>query len=315
MRHLCLATLAICGLIASEANADQHQPTDWLQRMGTALEEASFRGVVIRQQPSKTDTFKIYHTVRDGVIRERLIRQEGDGLEIIRNGNEVHCVIPDKQAVLVEPWNGQGTLFSPIEDEMESIAAAYDFQLTGQDRVAGRDAVIVSIKPKDEMRFARRLWLDEKTGFPLKSERVDVNGALVERIRFADIELGAELVDGDFESRYVLDDFKWYPAAEPQTNDDKTGWYAASLPAGYRMESGRVERLDRGGAVVTHIVYTDGLSRVSVFIKTGSGSAGTTRNRMGNANSFSVRRGDYRITAVGEVPPAAVEQIALSMQR
>ncbi|MEM8683960.1 MAG: MucB/RseB C-terminal domain-containing protein, partial [Pseudomonadota bacterium] len=222
---------------------------------------------------------------------------------------------PDKQSVLVEAWNGQGTLFSPIQDKFDAIAAAYDFQLTGQERVAGRDAIIVSIKPKDEMRFARRLWLDEQTGFPLKSERLDVNGALVERIRFADIELDAELRDDDFASRYPLDKFKWYPAVEPTTTGDEAVWYSASLPPGYRMESGHVERLDRGGAVVTHIVYTDGLSRVSVFIKSASGSAATTRNRLGNANAFSVARGDYRITAVGEVPPAAVEQIALSMQR
>ena len=75
--QLRLAAPVLCGLIASAAWAEK--PADLLERMGTALEEASYRGVIIHQQATKTDTFKVYHTMRDGVVRERLVRQEGEG--------------------------------------------------------------------------------------------------------------------------------------------------------------------------------------------------------------------------------------------
>ncbi|MEM9401753.1 MAG: MucB/RseB C-terminal domain-containing protein [Pseudomonadota bacterium] len=313
MLRTCLAALLVCGLIASDVRADPS--TDWLQRMSESLENASYRGLVIREQPSRSDTFKVYHTVRDGVIRERLVRQEGDGFEIIRNGKQVHCVLPDKQAVLVEAWDGQGTLFSRLPDNIDSLLEAYRFDVVGEARVAGRQSVVIAIAPKDGLRFSRRLWLDAETGFPLKSERSDHEGTLVERIRFADIELGADLAETDLQSRYPLDDFRWYPVAEPTLRAVKSTWHSAALPAGYRMESGQVEKLDKDASAVTHIVYTDGLSRVSVFIKSGKGKTGTSRGRVGNTHSFSTLKGDYRITAVGEVPPAAVEQIALSMQR
>ncbi len=311
--QLRLAAPVFCGLVASAVWAEE--PADLLERMGTALEEASYRGVIIHQQATKTDTFKVFHTMRDGVVRERLVRQEGDGVEIIRNGNQVHCVIPEKQVVLMEAWNGQGRLFSAISDDVESLSGAYDLEISGKERIAGRKAVVVSITPRDRLRFARRLWLDVESGFPLKSERSDTQGNLVDRIRFADIELGADLTEQDFRSRYPLDDFSWYPSPEPVVSRETVDWWSEKLPVGFRKESGHIEKLDQKESAVTHIVYTDGLSRVSVFIKTGKGDPATSRGRVGNAHSFSTQRDGYRITAVGEVPPAAVEQIALSMRR
>ena len=308
-----LATLAVCGLIASASWADE--PVDWLSKMGAALDEASYRGIIIREQDSRTDTFKIFRTLRDGVIRQRLVRQDGDGIEIIRNGNEVHCVLPEKRAVLVEDWNGQGTLFSAIPEDVDALTDAYEFAISGKDRVAGRKAVIVSITPKDGLRFAHRLWLDMQTGFPLKSERADEQGQLVDRIRFADIEIGVELSELELSSGHPLGNFKWYPAVQTGRSEATFDWHSDGLPAGYRKESGHVETLDASTTVVTHIVYTDGLSRVSVFIKPGDGNTSTTRAQLGNAHSYSMLKGEFRVTAVGEAPPAAVEQIALSMQR
>ncbi len=108
------ALLAACGtfMAVPAVQAATDDPHEWLDRMTSAVETISYEGTVIRITGGKAEALKVLHTVADGVIREKLIAQEGNGLEIIRNGNEVHCILPERQSVLVEAWNDQSTLFS-----------------------------------------------------------------------------------------------------------------------------------------------------------------------------------------------------------
>ena len=100
------------GFLPLWAQADD--AATWLERMTEALAETSYSGVVIRKQQQRSESLKIWRTVIDGVPHERLVQQEGSGLEIIRKGNDVHCVLPDRKTVLVEAWSEQSTLFSPV---------------------------------------------------------------------------------------------------------------------------------------------------------------------------------------------------------
>ena len=94
--------LVVCLACSAAAVAKPQEPNEWLNRMAAAVQQTSYEGTVIRVREGKTEALKVVHTVADGVIREKLVAQEGDGLEIIRNGNEVHCILPDRKSVLVE---------------------------------------------------------------------------------------------------------------------------------------------------------------------------------------------------------------------
>jgi negative regulator of sigma E activity len=54
---------------------------------------------------------------------------------------------------------------------------------------------------------------------------------------------------------------------------------------------------------------------VSVFIVPHAGDTDARSGTVGASNSFSIANGDFRVTAVGEIPAATAEQIARSMQR
>lgn len=69
------------------------------------------------------------------------------------------------------------------------------------------------------------------------------------------------------------------------------------------------------GEVVTHILFSDGLANVSVFIAANSGELISGPAQVGGSNSFCVERGDFEITAIGEVPAMTVERIATTMQQ
>ena len=67
-------------------------------------------------------------------------------------------------------------------------------------------------------------------------------------------------------------------------------------------------------AFVTHILYSDGLANVSVFIATGSDSNTEGRASVGASNSYSAVVDGNHVTAIGEVPSITVTRIASSMR-
>ncbi len=163
-------------------------PAEWLDRMAAAVQRASYTGTVIRTRGGDAEALKVVRSIADGVISEKVTVQEGNGLEIIRSGNEVHCILPDKKSVLVETWNNQSTLFSTLPSSDVQHGHEYDLLLVREDRVAGRKAILLAIRPHDEFRFSHRLWLDRETGFPLKTELLDGDGSLLDQVKFADID-------------------------------------------------------------------------------------------------------------------------------
>jgi sigma-E factor negative regulatory protein RseB len=66
---------------------------------------------------------------------------------------------------------------------------------------------------------------------------------------------------------------------------------------------------------VTHIVYSDGMATVSVFISAMQEDEIRESAKRGTSNSFSTTVDGYQITAVGKVPPETVELIARSMRQ
>jgi sigma-E factor negative regulatory protein RseB len=306
-------TLSLPLQIAAQENS---APAEWLRSMSRVVADLDYEGTVIRRQNGKSEALKVVHKVVDGVVYERLVTQEGNGLEIVRVGNEVHCILPDRKSVLVEQWNNQSTLFTAIPGGDVGIDGHYDLSVVREERVAGRAAVLVAVRPHDRFRFGHRLWLDRQTAFPLRTELVDSDGELIEEIKFADIRLG-EMVSSDPVSPSLdLDDFTWYaePARLAPVPVD-SDWICDDLPAGFKVVSTTSEELPGAESPVTHIVYSDGLAAVSVFVGRKSRETIAERSRIGSSSSYSTTFEDHRITAVGEVPQETVQRIAVSMRR
>ncbi len=309
--------IALAGAVSvSPAVADDRGPHDWLDRMSIAVQTINYEGTVIRLKDGVPEALKVVHTVRDGVIHEKVIVQEGNGLEIIRNGNEVHCILPDRKSVLVEEWNDQSTLFSTLPSSDIRFGSEYDVAVVRHDRVAGRRAVILAIRPHDGYRYGHRIWLDLETGFPLKTQLIGDGSEAIEQVKFADIDLDSDIQMSALKPSYSIDSFQWY--TEPRRavrRGIETEWVSDELPRGFEAVSIQEERLPDTEQAVTHILYSDGLANGSVFIAAADGKNVAERSRVGGSNSFSLVDGEHRVTAVGEVPAATVEQIARSMRR
>jgi len=310
LTSLALGALGIAGPVVAEI-----QPQDWLNRMGVAVQSTSYEGTVIRIKNGSAEALKVVHTVKDGVIMEKVVAQEGNGLEIIRNGNEVHCILPDRKSVLVEEWNDQSTLFSTLPSSDIRFGSEYDLSIVREDRVAGRDAMLLAIRPHDGYRYGHRIWLDIETGFPLQTQLIG-EGNAIEQVKFADISLNQEIHASALLPSISTENFTWLrqPSGHA-TTDIETDWHCDQLPAGFRAVSTHEETMSGSDETVTHIMFSDGLANVSVFIAANGGELVSGADQVGGSNSYSIESGDFEITAIGEVPAITVEQIATSMRQ
>lgn len=299
----------------SAAARDRVSPNDWLERMSAAVSTIDYEGTVIRRQNGEAQALKVVHKVIDGVVNEKVITQEGNGLEIIRIGNEVHCILPDKKSVLIEQWNDRSTLFSTLPSSEVKFGSEYDLSLVREERVAGRPAVLLAIRPHDGFRFGHRIWLDRETAFPLRTELVGNGGELIEQFKFADINLESAVSASALAPSIDLENFTWYTdPVRAEAAEVDTDWVCDDLPSGFQVISTRHEQLPGVEAPVTHIVYGDGIATVSVFIAEKHDQEIARRSNMGASSSFSIQTGDFQITAVGEVPADTVQRIASSMR-
>ena len=312
------ACLVFCGfftdsLVLADTTAT---PQDWIDRMGDAVQVTNYEGTVVRVRDGKVDTFKVVHTVKDGVVREKVVIQDGNGLEIIRNGNEVHCILPDRESVLVEEWNNQSTLFSTLPSSDIRFGNEYDVIIKDFERVAGRKAAKLAILPHDNYRYGYRIWLDTETGFPLQTQLIGDDNDPLEHVKFADISIEQNILTSALASSYSTDNWKWYTEPRRATKREvESDWVAEQVPSGFRVVSTQQNILPDSEVPLTHIIYSDGLVTVSVFIAAVKGKKKAGRSSVGASNSYSTIIDDYRVTAVGQVPQITVEQIAKSMRR
>lgn len=307
---------AVLLLATAGAAVAQTTPNEWLERMSQAMSTTDYEGIVFRRQKGESEALKVVHMVIDGVVNEKITTQEGKALEIIRLGDEVHCIFPDRKSVLIENWDDKSTLFSSLPRTEIRFGAEYDLSIIREERVADRRAIMLAIRPHDSYRFGHRIWLDHDTAFPLRTQLVNGEGDSIEELKFVDISLDSDIAPEAFSPTMSLKDYTWYrePARATEVDID-TGWENEALPAGFRAVSTRNERLPGADKPVTHIVYSDGLATVSVFITEKQGQVIAERWNVGSSNSYHVDYGDYQITAVGEVPAETVQLIATGMRQ
>ena len=299
---------------SAAALAERVDPNDLLNRMGTAVQITSYEGTVIRIQDGKAEALKVIHTVTDGVIREKVVAQEGNGLEIIRNGNEVHCILPDSKSVLVEKWDDQSTLFSTLPSSQVRFGSEYDVSIVREERVAGRQTILIAIRPHDVYRYGHRIWLDTETAFPLQTQLIGEDGTAIEQVKFADISLNKEIHASALAPSISTENFRWLNQPSRHVKREvENSWESTDLPSGFRAVATHGETMPGSEEVVTHILYSDGLANISVFVAQQDQASSAGPSRVGGSNSYSASIDGHRITAVGEVPAITVKQIVTTM--
>ena len=298
----------------------EQAPAHWLERMNQALTTRNYDGTFSHWHGGHVEMLRIIHRVQDGTVSERLASLDGSGREFVRTGSSLSCYLPDKRTVVVEQRPPLESLvgFPAVTDQTASF---YDIREVGRTRLNRRDTHIITVSPKDEFRYGYRLWIDDSTAMPLKTQLCDAKGHVIEQIVFANLTLRAHIPDSAFKPEVSTEGFQWLrneapPAALPAAT---LAWNAMRLPPGFKMTGRSAQTLPGSTDPVDHLVFTDGLASVSVFVepqrKAREGESPLAEAAaVGSSSAFSTVIDGHRITAVGEVPPDTVRFIATQLK-
>jgi sigma-E factor negative regulatory protein RseB len=327
----CALVGALLGTVPQSARGAD-DPRAWLERMNKALATRNYDGTFFHISGGRVETMRIVHRVRSGRVTERLQSLDGSGREFVRANDELTCYLPDQHTVLVEPRQDRGPFLGSLPQFGATVNDFYRIEALPDTHILGRPARVIAVNPKDQFRFGYRLWLDEKTAMPLKTQLCDSRGQVIEQIFFARLDMPESIPDSDLAPTVHTDGMRWVRQGASADNASAAlaAYRASQLPPGFRLTVQGAQTIGGATAPASHLVYSDGLATVSVFIEQSSSDSGVASAldpqaqapqapmqglaRVGSGYAFSTVVQGHQVTAVGEVPAQTVEFIAHSVK-
>ncbi len=284
--------------------------------MNDAMQNLNYRGEFVHAKGEQSQTLAVVHRAANGEVFERLWSLDGPSREIVRDDKFVTCILADQRAVVVE-HRADASLGGPAFPMLTAeLQLYYDFlDVDKTERIAGRQTRVLDVRPRDPFRFGYRLWMDLETSLPLRSDLMSGDGKSIEKLYFIHVTFPESIPATDLLPVLSVAGYSHYkrPEADPrQARSEVPEWVVGDPPRGFALQ--RVQRRPGAGgqASVEHLVYSDGLASVSVFIEA---LAEGEEKMVGAAESghvYGALFGPYQITVVGDVPLRTLRRMARS---
>lgn len=335
-RWAVVACLGAAGVLASVSVARAGGPASavaggsgddalaWLQRIQDAAQSRNYKGVFAVSRGGVISSTRVTHFCEGRERYERVEALSGPAhVQYRHNDQQVTVWQADRLAVVgardpVPDFPALSPLLSP------RLLEHYDVQKTGTDRIAGLDAEVYLLKPRDQDRFAQRLWAERETGLLLRGDVLGPRSEVLESTSFTELSLASRshgAADTVLKPMKRLDGLRVLSAPVVKTQLEAEGWWLkrGGVP-GFQLVSCSRRPLDAAhddpAQVALQAVFTDGLAGVSVFIEPHDPKRHKAmRTVLGATHSLTTRRGDWWVTLVGEVPLATLQQFESQLER
>lgn len=294
---------ALAPLVARAVDA-----SDWLARMHGALHKLDYSGALVVQRADRMQVMQLFHAAGQPE-RERLLSLDGPLRELVRSGATMVWRGAGRRPVA---WTADAprSLIPLLPDAMPAwLADNYRAALGGEAHVAGYDAVVVELVPRDRYRYGYRLWLERKSALPLRTQLLGPQREPLAQCSFASLQVGPRPAPRDLGAPAATA-VAAMPAPAPVAASPH--WRIVDPPPGFRLAESLAEGAG-GGA--QHLLFSDGLASVSIYIERAPVALPPGRTMRGALNVYSVERGGERVTALGNVPEATVERMVRSAER
>lgn len=315
---LWLVALLTTGHIQAETGGDP-SPESLFESMARATRELNYDGVFVYSRGADADSMRIIHRADASGEQERIVSLSGSPREVIRSNDTVKCYLPDRRAVMIEK-RAMRKFLPSFRQPASEIALNYQFELIGRDRVAGRRAWVIGVLPRNAFRYGYRFWIDAENRLLLRSEVVNSRGTILEQILFTQLSLPTTIADDLLQPAVNSENFTTFDksmSAESQSLELPVTqkWLVQWVPEGFSQREYKIQRLSASDSPVEHIVFSDGLATISVFVEELKDKADSLEGftAVGAVNTYSRLNDKYQVTVVGEVPPLTVRQVAGSV--
>jgi sigma-E factor negative regulatory protein RseB len=327
---LCLAASFVPGVAMAGPDAEPAAvPTDarsWLARIHAAANGRNYQGTMVFTTGGVVSSSRVAHFFVGDQVYERIEALDGKQRQVYRHNDLVHTVWPQAGLAVIERRSAKVRLPSATQSVDPRALEQYDLRPEGRDRVAGREAFVFMLVPRDELRFAQRIWADHETGLMLRSDVVGPTRAVLESAAFSEVEIGVRAQpDTVLQPIRKLEVLRVVRPVQAPTELEVQGWTLTRTVAGFRLAS-CVKRAvnplaapDSAGArlEVTQAVFSDGLTHVSLFIEPFDASRHrkAIQAQFGATHSLAGRRDDFWVTAMGDVPTVTLKQFVDALER
>jgi sigma-E factor negative regulatory protein RseB len=336
-----VAAVAV-GLLAAAmpAAAQSSEARAWLARMHAAAMSLNYEGTMVFSAGPMMSSMRVAHYCVDAARAggggsgkdtfELVEALGGREQRSLRHNDLVHTFWPQEKRVLIEPRNVFTPAALPAAPVEPRIESHYDWKPIGADRVAGREAQVFRLQPKDDWRFAQRIWADTQSGLMLRVDVLGAQGEVLESSAFSSLQLNVRPnADSVRKAMQQLDGYAIERPAQRPTRLADEGWQLEVPVPGFQLIScarrSWGEAPDAAGKTtrqaepeLVQAVFHDGLTHVSLFIETFDANRHkqSVHTRMGATHTLMKRLGErWWVTAMGDVPSVTLQRFIQSLKR
>lgn len=305
-------TLCVAGLMLLSGLARADTALEWLNRAAVAAKQQNYSGVYVYHHGEHVKVIRVLHRTDANGELEKVEVMDDMPRQFLRINNDVYCHLPDGKHVRLERNAPRRFFPALLPTQPASLLDYYEVKLGGTERVAGRACQVLTLEPRDGYRHAYHLWLDKQTGLPLKSRIVNENGSVVSMFVFSEIQIGkapdAQLFRNDMTGKRIQKASLDKPA--------EAAWNVTP-PPGFEQVQQAVRSLPGKQAPVTHLVFSDGLSVLSMFVEPVDPKMQRLRglSAEGAIGVYAREVDGYSVTTLGEVPNTALIETGNSVKR
>jgi sigma-E factor negative regulatory protein RseB len=296
---------------------------EWLQRMHAASRQRSYVGTFVVSAPAGSlSSARIWHVCEGDLQMERIEALSGPPRSTFRRNDHVMTFLPETKVVKSEKRENLELFPNLLGTPDSSIGDFYDARVLGKDRVAGFDADVVQLEPRDGLRFGYRVWSERRSGLVVKLQTIDGENRVIEQSAFSELQLDAPVkAQALAQMMGSTAGYRIEKSELERTTASKEGWSLRAPVAGFKPVSCYRRAGSGTHGHTMQWTFSDGLASVSLFLEPydAQRQAREVVLTLGATHTLTRRLaskdGDWWLTAVGEVPPQTLDAFAQSLVR
>jgi len=305
--------------------AEPREVRAWLMRIHEAASQRNFQGTFVVSGGGAVSSARIAHYCEGRNQFERIESLDGQARHVFRHNDVVHTVWPGSRVAVIEQSQLLMSFPALLRAGDDRIVDYYDVRPQGTDRVAGHDANVLLVQPKDALRFGYRLWSEKTTGLLLRADVLDSRSEVLETSAFSDVAINVKpQPESVLQPMKRLDGYRVVRPVLTPTKLEAEGWTLREVAPGFRQVScvrrpidGPAGEREVDSEPVLQTIYSDGLTYVSIFIEPFNAQRHTRQMlaAMGATQTLMRRQGEWWITVVGDVPASTLKMFAKGLER
>ena len=318
-------TLAAAGRPSSVPAAPAEVRT-WLLRIHDAASRRNFQGTFVVSGGGAVASARIAHFFDGPNQYERIESLDGKQRKVFRYNDVVHTVWPGSHVAMIEQRGLLNSFPALLQGGDDGISERYEVRTDGIERVAGHEADVLVVRPRDDLRYGYRLSADHGSGLLLRVDVIGDHGDVLETSAFSDVVIGVRpQAEAVLAAMRKLDGYRIVRPLLTPTRLELQGWVMRQIAPGFRQVGCVSRQMEAQGEVVTErleppviqAIYSDGLTYVSVFIEPyrAEGRMQPMLATMGATSTLAQRSGEWWVTVVGDTPVATLRMFAAALER